>query len=335
MERTYSEFMQAIHEEARKNNIPSIGNIELTSRCNLRCKMCYVVNEDGGQDLSTDQWNSLLGQAVEAGLREAYLSGGEPLIRDDFEEIYCKLYDKGVRVMIITNGLLVNSKLIDMLKRRPPEGVSITLYGSNNDSYNTITGCSDGYDRVQRSVELLIKNHMPLSLKVQALRPLKDDYYAIMAFARSHNLGITFGKYISPFRGCYDMQVDWRMDAKEIAEFTCMVEGSNKTVYAPSNRSGRLDCNCGKGRFAICYDGRLVGCLSYTELHTEPLVEGFEAALFRLRELITMQNTHCEDCMHCECSDTCSMCPGINYAETGSLEICSKYRKSLAMAGVL
>ena len=79
MSTTYRDFMNSIIAESRKNNVPYIGNIELTGCCNLACEMCYVIHEIGGRDLSTAEWNTLLEDAAKAGMGEAYLSGGEPL----------------------------------------------------------------------------------------------------------------------------------------------------------------------------------------------------------------------------------------------------------------
>lgn len=335
MQQTYAEFMNDLRAEAKKKDIPFIGNIELSHKCNLKCKMCYVVNESGGPDLSTKQWNSLLKQAAECGMGEAYLSGGEPLIRNDFEEIYSKLYDNGVRIMLLTNGTLIDRTIVDIFKKRPPEGISISLYGSNNETYNEITGCADGYDRVLNAISLLKNNNMPLSLKVPALLPIKGQYTSIRKFADEYDLKLTVGKYISPIRGNNKMQIDWRMGADDLYDTVKIIEREENFRYRPTNRSGKLECNCGRGRFAICYDGRLVGCLSYTELYTYPLEVGFCNALKELREKIKQQKSYCHECSTCKVRDKCSLCPGINYAESQSLEICTEYRKSLAEKNIL
>lgn len=116
----------------------------------------------------------------------------------------------------------------------------------------------------------------------------------------------------------------------------CIVENnSNVTVPVPKTRTGMLDCNCGKGRFAICYDGRMVGCLSYTELYSYPLKDGFQQALEELRRLLSQQKDHCLECTQCAYQDKCSKCPGINYAESGSLKICTDYRRELARFNLL
>lgn len=333
---TYKHFMDSLKEESKEKEIPFIGNIELTGLCNLKCKMCYVINEDGDKDLTTEEWNLLLRDAVKAGMGEAYLSGGEPLLRNDFEELYCKLYDLGTRIMILTNGILLDEKLVEIFKKRPPEGISITLYGCDNESYETITGCPDGFDKVMSSIEKSISNNLPLSLKVPALKPLLNQYNLFSNIANRYNLKMSLGKYISPVRGCTSLSNNWRLSPKEINDIIPLIEGKDRFVYAPTKRTGKVsDCNCGKGRFAICYDGRLVGCLSYTELCTYPLIDGFTVALSKLREMIDKQEDFCQACKECEYVNKCSLCPGVNYAETGSLCKCSDYRKSLAQYGVL
>lgn len=72
---------------------PVQSNFELTPRCNFRCKMCYVRLDAEeiplqGRELSTAEWIRLGEQAVDAGTLSVTLTGGEPLMRPDFAEIY-------------------------------------------------------------------------------------------------------------------------------------------------------------------------------------------------------------------------------------------------------
>ena len=58
---------------------------ELTHRCNLRCGHCYTDSPrrtlEGVTDLSDDEWRAIVGEALELGIIEAVITGGEPLLR--------------------------------------------------------------------------------------------------------------------------------------------------------------------------------------------------------------------------------------------------------------
>ena len=76
-------------------HIPVSGTFELTPRCNLNCKMCYIHMSEkeqcaAGKELTTKQWIDIGEQAVSQGMVYLLLTGGEPLIRPDFSEIYIR-----------------------------------------------------------------------------------------------------------------------------------------------------------------------------------------------------------------------------------------------------
>ena len=79
-------------EKAVKHRFPLTAAFELLPNCNLQCKMCYVrksmaeVNEMGGL-LTTDEWLSYARQARDLGMLYPLLTGGEPFLRDDLQEL--------------------------------------------------------------------------------------------------------------------------------------------------------------------------------------------------------------------------------------------------------
>ena len=76
----YREFLAMIQEKAREADIPWSGSFELTPLCNLDCKMCYVHLQDPSvkqRMLSGEQWLSIIQQAIDEGMMEALLTGGE------------------------------------------------------------------------------------------------------------------------------------------------------------------------------------------------------------------------------------------------------------------
>ncbi|MBP9988974.1 MAG: radical SAM protein, partial [Ruminococcus sp.] len=88
-----------LHARAKKDGIPVSGTFELTSRCNFNCKMCYVHNSHQKitpeNELSADEWIKIADEARKNGMIFLLLTGGEPLLRKDFSEIYLRLSEMG------------------------------------------------------------------------------------------------------------------------------------------------------------------------------------------------------------------------------------------------
>ncbi len=73
--------------EAAFEHIPAAFFCELTRRCNLRCRHCYLTDYDDNDELSTREWLKELDEIASLGGVAFTISGGEALLRDDVEEI--------------------------------------------------------------------------------------------------------------------------------------------------------------------------------------------------------------------------------------------------------
>ena len=94
-----------LHAKGRKLGIPIAGSFELTARCNFNCPMCYVhMTEEqvaaSGKELTAQQWLDIARAAKEKGMVFVLLTGGEPLMRKDFFEIYDGMRGMGLLSLV-------------------------------------------------------------------------------------------------------------------------------------------------------------------------------------------------------------------------------------------
>jgi len=102
-------------------------DIELTERCNNKCLHCCVnLPKDDQQakkkELSSDKIRSILKEAASLGLLSVRFTGGEPLLREDFEEIYLYARRLGLKVLLFTNATLISPHLVELFSQIPPPG---------------------------------------------------------------------------------------------------------------------------------------------------------------------------------------------------------------------
>lgn len=125
-----------------------IGLLEITSACNLECPMCFAVSGPGGKHLSLRQCKQAIDRLVEVeGQPEILqLSGGEPTIHPEFEEILAYACEQPIDiVMINTNGVRVarDPSLVEMLARwRHRVEVYLQFDGFTEDCYRLLRGKS-------------------------------------------------------------------------------------------------------------------------------------------------------------------------------------------------
>ena len=87
----YLPFRDRLYRKALRSRVPLAGSIEVTASCNLRCRHCYVAGEAGRYDeMCTEELLGLIDQLADAGCLWLLITGGEPLMRSDFEAFYTK-----------------------------------------------------------------------------------------------------------------------------------------------------------------------------------------------------------------------------------------------------
>ena len=146
---------------------------EITCRCNLRCVMCYTdcFNRPDKirEELTTREMVRIMNEMADAGCLELCLTGGEPLARPDFFDIYEQAITSGFLVTLFTNGTLITEAVADRLAALPPHRIEISLHGLTEQSFETITQGHGSYQRCLHAIQVLIERRVPLVLKTTAM----------------------------------------------------------------------------------------------------------------------------------------------------------------------
>ena len=116
----------------------------MTRRCNLKCVHCYAhaLEEDGTDDISTEQAKVLIDDLAAYGAPVMLFSGGEPLVRKDLVELAHHAVGKGMRAVISTNGTLITKEKARELKAVGLSYVGISLDGGQevHDRFRKVPG---------------------------------------------------------------------------------------------------------------------------------------------------------------------------------------------------
>ncbi|MGB5218279.1 MAG: radical SAM protein [Smithella sp.] len=160
-----------------------LGNldIELTERCDNNCIHCCINlpendREAQSREMTTEQVKNILTQAAELGCLQVRFTGGEPLLRSDFEELYLFARRLGIKVLIFTNARLITPQLADLLARIPPlVFMEVTVYGMSRKSYDAVSRVPGSYEQFKRGVDLLLERKIPFVVKGALLPPNKGE----------------------------------------------------------------------------------------------------------------------------------------------------------------
>jgi pyrroloquinoline quinone biosynthesis protein E len=125
-------------------NYPTTLVAELTHRCPLHCPYCSNPLEmnRADEELSTDDWKRVLTQARELGVLQLGLSGGEPLVRKDLEELAAHAHGLGLYTTLVTSGLGLTRARAEKLREAGLEHVQISLQDSDVETAERIAGAT-------------------------------------------------------------------------------------------------------------------------------------------------------------------------------------------------
>jgi PqqA peptide cyclase len=124
------------------SGIPTTLLAELTHRCPLHCPYCSNPIDllRAEAELTTDQWKRVFSEARDLGVLQLGLSGGEPLLRKDLEELAAHARSVGLYSTLVTSGLGLTRLRAERLKEVGLEHIQISIQDSNPEIAEQIAG---------------------------------------------------------------------------------------------------------------------------------------------------------------------------------------------------
>ncbi|MFH1435168.1 MAG: radical SAM protein [Pseudomonadota bacterium] len=169
-------------ELAKRSGYPVSCMINLTRRCNLRCRHCYQVKR-GGKELTARQWSAALRDLADTGVLLLTFSGGEPLVRKDFFSIARAARKLHFSIRLKTNAWLLDEKKADFLADTGFEQVQISLYSLKPEAHDGITGRKGSLDRVLRAARMLRERGVSVHLSMPMMDVNAAEIPRMAAFA--------------------------------------------------------------------------------------------------------------------------------------------------------
>ncbi len=174
--------------------------VNLTRRCNLACAHCYMDAEarlEGGKgELSTDEVKALLDEiASRSNETMVVLTGGEPMVRRDLEQLVAHGNQLGLSIVVGTNGVLLDETRVKALKAAGAMGMGISLDSLDPESHDSFRGCSGSWEKTLRGMDLCRKHDLPFQVHFSVTEQNAHEVQSMIDFAKAsgaHVLNIFF-----------------------------------------------------------------------------------------------------------------------------------------------
>ena len=138
---------------------------ELTLKCNLRCIHCgSSAGKSRPDELSTKESLKLCKDLAEINTDEVCFMGGEPFLRKEWYRLGREVKDLGMKLLIISNGYIVNDDIISKLVNLEPYAVSTSLDGATAKTHDHIRGVNGSFKKVMEFISSSKKSDLPVTV---------------------------------------------------------------------------------------------------------------------------------------------------------------------------
>jgi radical SAM protein with 4Fe4S-binding SPASM domain len=334
-------------------------DLEVTARCNNACRHCYIALPAGdkaakSKELSVAEITDIARQAVGLGALWCLITGGEPLLREDFADLYMALKRQGLLLSVFTNACLIAEEHIALFKKYPPRDIEISVYGVTEETYERVTQKPGSFAAFMRGMKMLMDSGVRIRLKAMALRSNVHELPDIAAFCRAHTkdyfrfdplLHLRFDRDAVKNE---DIKAE-RLSPEEIVaieradeeRFQSLEKGCDKLIVEEFGHMGcnhLFHCGAGNGSFAVSYDGKFRLCSSLWQpdclydLRSGTVADAWHNHIPKVRDMRSDRKEFLETCRRCPIINLCLWCPAHAYLEEGEMDAVVPYFCAVAHA---
>ncbi len=336
-------------------------DIELTERCDNDCVHCCVNLPENDarakkRELSSEQWQGILRQAADLGALSVRFTGGEPLLREDFKELYLHARRLGLKVLLFTNARNITPELAALFVRIPPlEKVEVTAYGMRPGSYEAVSRKPGSYREFRNGVDLLLQNQIPFVVKGALLPASKKEIaefeswaatipwmdkppsYSMAFDLRGRRDSLKKNRLINTLRATPE-EILCALNRRRGAYRNEMLQFCRKFIGPPGKKL--FNCGAGHGGCVDAY-GFLQPCLSLRspklsyDLKKVTLRDALARIFPKLNAISATDPDYLKRCSRCFLKGLCEQCPARSWSEHGTLDTPVGYLCRVAHAQAL
>jgi SynChlorMet cassette radical SAM/SPASM protein ScmE len=338
--------------------MPRLVDLEITSRCNLRCSYCYYFDNPAVpyRDLPAEAWLHFLDELGQSHVMEVCIAGGEPFMRKDLPHLIEGIIRNHMRYSILSNGSLITDRMAAFLANTHRcNQVQISIDGSNPEPHDAARGTGT-FERAVQGIRVLQKHEVPVAVRVTIHRHNVHDLEDIATFLLD-DLGLPgFSTNTAGYLGsCRSRASELMLTAQERElAMEVLLKLSSKThgrisatagplaearmwkrmleareVEAPAFPNGGYltGCGCPTSKISVRADGTMVPCMMLPHLelgriNQDSLLEVWQESpvLNQLRMRHTIPLNDYPFCQGCEFLHYCTgNCPALAYSMTGKV----------------
>lgn len=301
--------------------------IEITNKCNLKCKHCYkgtALNSDNMSPISLIRYKELLNELKKIGVFDIVFTGGEATLNEDCIDLLRYASKLGFMVTLLTNAQLIDNKFVKDIIDINLFSVKISFYG-NEEFHDLFVGKEGSY---KQSLSALEEINIAKGIGEATYVVLEDNFKYCDEFKKyldEKSIGVSFTSLIMP-------TTYGDMEPKKYA-----LSYENNIIFCEKfiTELGGSECNAGISRFRVTPNGDVFPCElleeynfgninqnTFRQILDSKAKSDWEEIILGLKE-----NSYCAKC---EINKYCKVCYGLIKLENNTFNACSEYMYQVA-----
>jgi SynChlorMet cassette radical SAM/SPASM protein ScmE len=337
---------------------PRSVDVEITSRCNLRCRYCYYFDNPSVtyKDLPTDEWLKFFDELGQCAVMDVTIQGGEPFIRKDLPVLIDGIVKNQMRFSILSNGTLIDDEIAAYIADTGRcDSVQVSVDGSCSETHDVCRG-KGSFEGAIRGIRILRHHDIPVTVRVTIhhynIHDLENIAHFLLDDLGLRGFSINSAGYLGSCQKSSHELLLTTLDRESAMETLLRLaeryQGSISAMAGPlaeARRWRRMEeacsegapqfpdggyltgCGCPSNKIAVRADGPIIPCcmLAHIELgriNQDSLAEVWQLspALNSLRQRHTVELDSFEFCADCTYIPYCTgNCPGLAYTLTGQV----------------
>jgi len=273
----YEKIMKFNEKLARGESI-AIIQFQYNYACNFRCQHCSVKRFQGPEkkrQFTMADVRNLSRQADELGLARFVITGGEPLIFKDFDELVAAIDPKKFYINVDTNGWFLDKKRAKHLKSIGVDRIQLSIDSLNAKEHDSFRRAPGAFNRTMRAIDATLEAGLDIFIQtvVTKQRLYSKEFLEFIKYFNQRGIGVfvTYAKPVGAWEGNFDVLVD-KKDMNYLKE---LEKKHNVYTHITPAYGLNMGCIAVKGMFSVTQYGDVQPCpymhLSIGNVLKEPL----------------------------------------------------------------
>ena len=302
-------------------------HMDITSRCNEKCRHCYFPAGRDIRDMDTSLALDVLKQAADEGVLNLTISGGECLLHKNFIEILSYARECDFSITILSNITCLTEKIISAIKEANIDYLQTSVYSMDSSEHDWITQVNGSHRATISGIERLIAENIPVRINFPVLKRTYKSYSKVLEWASHRKIKVSTELMIIARMDHSTENLECRLSPEEIRDFLQQT-GDETFGFDSENASAKIDdeapvCSVGRRTICVAQNGDFYPCAGFQNYvlgnaYTQSLRDVWRNSP-ELETLRGIKWKNFEKCAACEAQKFCSVCVLCNFNASGEL----------------